>query len=113
MKLIFIYLLVSMEFVSSNNNIYEYDDQGRPIPPSIEELKKLLETDNRNIYIHCYGGHGRTGLVLVNLIQSLFEVNKDDAMYILSKSHKQRGCRYYCSLTKGRLESSTQEKQTL
>ena len=62
----------------------------------VEELKKLLQTDNRNIYIHCFGGHGRTGSVLINLLQSLFELNEASVMTFLKKSYKQRGTKNYC-----------------
>ena len=79
----------------------------------IEELSKTLEVENRNVYIHCFGGHGRTGLVLVNLLQYLFGVDKSAAMQTLRDSHKKRKCRYWCSFERGQLEDPSQENQVI
>ena len=76
----------------------------------ISELQKLLEVDNRNIYIHCFGGHGSTGSVVVNLLEALFGVGKNSAMGALKRSHQIRGC-HSCSLNLRRLESKSQEQQ--
>jgi hypothetical protein len=79
----------------------------------IEELSKLLEMDNRSVYIHCYGGHGRTGTVLSILLQYLFGVDKNTAMETLLRSHETRRCIYWCSLKHGQLEDRSQENQVL
>jgi len=81
----------------------------------IEELSKILEVDNGNVYIHCFGGHGRTGLVLVNLLQYFFGIDKSSAMQALRNSHKKRKCGYggWCSFERGQLEDSSQESQVI
>ena len=77
----------------------------------IEELGKLLEIRNRNVYIHCKGGHGRTGMVLVNLLQYIFGVDNNSAMEILRNSHKKRKCKAFCCFRRGKLEDASQEEQ--
>ena len=84
----------------------------------VEELGNILEIDHRNVYIHCYGGHGRTGMVLVNLLQYLFGIDKSAAMQTLRSSHKQRKCiksniLSWCSFERGQLENSLQETQVI
>jgi len=77
----------------------------------IEELIKILEVDHRNIYIHCYGGHGRTGSVLLHLLQALFGIDKNSAMKVIKRSHEKRDCWAFCALNRGKLESSSQNEQ--
>jgi len=77
----------------------------------IQELIKILEVHHCNIYIHCYGGHGRTGSVLVHLLQALFSISKDSAMEVIRRSHEKRNCWPFCALNLGQLESSSQENQ--
>ena len=48
----------------------------------VTELRKCLEKDKRVLYIHCYGGHGRTGTVLVNLLQPVLGLSKLQAMEV-------------------------------
>ena len=69
-----------------------------------------IVNENRVLYIHCFGGHGRTGLVVAILLQELLGMSKESAMELLQKSHEKRGCQW-CSLSRGRLESSLQEAQ--
>ena len=69
-----------------------------------------LDNENRVLYIHCFGGHGRSGLVMAILLQHILNLNKDGAMDLLQRSHQKRGCQY-CKLSKGKLESVSQEVQ--
>ena len=82
----------------------------------ISELQKLLSEGN-NIYIHCYGGHGRTGTVCVNLISAVEGIGALKALKELCSRHQyrvdERGrvCRY-CALSDGELEDREQLRQT-
>ena len=82
----------------------------------IEVLGRNLEVYHRNLYIHCFGGHGRTGLIVVNLLQYLFGIDRNSAMETLSNSHRKRNCREssenWCSFARGKLECPVQEVQS-
>ena len=68
----------------------------------IAELQKeLAEERNHMLYIHCMGGHGRTGTVVSNLISAVEGVDCSTAMRTLQKCHRGRGCRRHCSLNMG------------
>lgn len=66
--------------------------------PSKKEFVKHITTlidlmcSGRNIYIHCYGGHGRTGLYVCAVLGCLYpELRKvDDALYFFQSVHNMR-----------------------
>ena len=96
---------------------FPISDHGTPMDDSMwklmEEISNVLEIQKRNVYIHCYGGHGRSGLVLVNLLQYLFGISPSSAMKLLKESHKRRNCNFFCSFSSGNLEDSSQTKQVI
>ena len=48
------------------------------------------------IYIHCSGGHGRTGTVLVILLKMLFpDLTFEEIFDCIQCAHDQRACHYY------------------
>lgn len=47
-------------------------------------------TDDEKIYIHCRGGHGRSGLVVACILCYLFNITPQDALYKTSKYHSKR-----------------------
>jgi len=55
----------------------------------IEELVLLLN-NGENLYIHCWGGHGRTGLVVGCLLGRLFPLTSTHALELTSGYHQQR-----------------------
>jgi len=75
----------------------------------ISELKRALENE-RTLYIHCFGGHGRTGTVVLNLLEVVYGVDRKKAMDKLRGYHRMRGCGY-CALNQGELEGRTQTLQ--
>jgi len=78
----------------------------------IEVLGSNLKVNHRNLYIHCYGGHHRTGIIVVNLLEYLFGIDKNSAMETLSNSHRKRNCtKDWCIFTRGKLEGPAQEVQ--
>ena len=85
----------------------------------IAELQRILRENHghNSIYIHCYGGHGRTGLVCVNLISAIEGIGPLDAMKRLCKSHSYRMDEYSsrctdCALSEEELEDEEQMEQT-
>ena len=75
----------------------------------ITELKRSLEHGS-TLYIHCAGGHGRTGVVVVNLLEAVCGIDMQTSMQLLSECHKMRGCDD-CALNRGEMEKETQTQQ--
>ena len=76
----------------------------------VAELKQLVD-GGATLYVHCYGGHGRTGTVIVNLLQTMgAAASPTEAMALLRARHASRGCRS-CALLDGELEAPEQEAQ--
>jgi len=49
------------------------------------------------LYVHCMGGHGRTGTVVANLIAAVDGCSFSRAMATLRRAHASgRGCRGHC-----------------
>merc|ERR1712088_336283 len=73
------------------------------------QLVDLLK-NGRSLYVHCYGGHGRTGTVLLHLLSAILGKDMQASMEVLRTSHKARGCRH-CALKHGELEDRSQPRQ--
>ena len=76
----------------------------------VSQLKRLLERD-QTLYIHCFGGHGRMGTVVLPLLEMVYGVDRKKAMDILRVSHRVRGCVYNCALKQGMFEGEHQTRQ--
>jgi protein-tyrosine phosphatase len=55
----------------------------------IDLLVDLLQTGKKR-YIHCYGGHGRTGIIVSLLMSRYFKIDIEVALAMIRKSHRQR-----------------------
>ena len=73
------------------------------------QLAELLRS-GRSLYVHCYGGHGRTGTVLLHLLSATLGQDMQACMEVLREAHKARGCRH-CALSCGELEDRSQQRQ--
>jgi len=51
-------------------------------------IKKLK--DNEKIYIHCKGGHGRSGLVVAIILSKIFDISGKLALEYTKKAHNMR-----------------------
>jgi protein-tyrosine phosphatase len=56
----------------------------------IQSLKDHILNDNYPIYIHCKGGHGRSGTVCCILYGILYNKGIDEAINTIKKSHNDR-----------------------
>lgn len=60
----------------------------------IDTLADIIEKIiiGRKIYLHCYGGHGRTGLYIVALLSCIYKEleRKEDALYYFQMTHNMR-----------------------
>ena len=50
------------------------------------ELRRRLRSGER-LYIHCHSGHGRTGMIAIPLIASLFNIPAEKAMEFVQEAH--------------------------
>ncbi len=55
----------------------------------ISEVLKVLKS-NTPTYVHCRGGHGRSGMVSAILVAMLDHLSADDAITVVSEAHRQR-----------------------
>ena len=78
----------------------------------VRELHTLLD-QGHVIYLHCMGGHGRTGTVCCQWLQAEVRCTAAQAMAFLALAHQGRtACRgYRCALNEVRLEASAQTAQ--
>jgi len=72
---------------------YSMDDGGLPVDYNsykslIKHLTYLVEQNNK-IYIHCRGGHGRSGIVAACLLIHM-GYNNNEALTMVSNAHKTR-----------------------
>ena len=77
----------------------------------VAELQREL-ADGHTLYIHCMGGHGRTGTVVANLLMATNDLNFRAAMRTLQLAHRGRGCHGHCALNCGELEDESQTTQS-
>lgn len=90
----------------------------------LDELVGLAPS--HTIYIHCFGGHGRSGLISSALLQKIYGgklnqwccsllifllVSFKDSMTHLKTAHTPRQCQKRCALSRGELESAKQTSQ--
>jgi len=73
------------------------------------QLADLLK-NARCLYVHCYGGHGRTGSALLHLLSATLGQDLQACMQVLRVAHKARGCRR-CAISCGELEDRSQQRQ--
>ena len=56
----------------------------------VNKVIKLLLKKDIKIYIHCKGGHGRTGTFLALILGRIFNINADDALAYTQALHQRR-----------------------
>ena len=56
----------------------------------VEILINFLADERKIIYLHCKGGHGRTGLIISILIGLMFKITTDDALNYCQALHFRR-----------------------
>ncbi|KAL6079114.1 ADP-ribose glycohydrolase ARH3, variant 3 [Balamuthia mandrillaris] len=57
----------------------------------VERLSRLIKEErNVPVYVHCWGGHGRTGTIIALLIANLYQVGSEEALSRTGKYHNSR-----------------------
>jgi predicted protein tyrosine phosphatase len=91
-------MYIPLDMIAQKNLVFLHfpiDDHKTPTHQAfVSSITTLLQaiTSGRNIYIHCHGGHGRTGLYIVALLACLYKElrEKDLAMYFAQTTHNLR-----------------------
>ena len=55
----------------------------------ISELVNRVK-NGQKLYIHCFGGHGRTGLISIQLFSALYGISSQEATKLVNSYHDQR-----------------------
>ena len=76
---------------------YSYPIMDRSIPTNnlhfcrfLNKLINLLKNEDGKIYIHCKGGHGRSGLVVACLLCMYYEIDTEVSLEMTKFFHSQR-----------------------
>lgn len=56
----------------------------------IPKLAQRVATESECVYVHCWGGHGRTGTIIALLLAQLFGMGPERALHLTSLFHSQR-----------------------
>ena len=83
--------------VSSKYMSYPIEDRKIPVDYTtfksfIAELSTVIQNmeDTDRMYIHCRGGHGRSGMVAAVLLCILEDINSETSIVKITQSHKNR-----------------------
>jgi len=52
----------------------------------------LLTSPTSTLYVHCWGGHGRTGIIIALMLGLLYDMSADDALSRTQIYHDTRNC---------------------
>ena len=77
-----------------NYNNYPITDHGTPSKIFCKKIIKYILTElenNKTIYIHCHGGHGRTGIITAILLKHLQpNISGKETLQVISHLHSNR-----------------------
>lgn len=82
--------------VNSNTKKINYPIRDKDIPDNIKTFSgfilALMEIikNNKKLYIHCRGGHGRSGIVVACLIKLYYGIDVDKALDLTYECHQKR-----------------------
>lgn len=86
---------------STKYNYINYPIADRKIPHNWKTFAQLILRicniinnlqDNEKIYIHCKGGHGRSGILVACILCYLHKLKPDEALELTNKFHSNRKC---------------------
>jgi hypothetical protein len=100
---VFVNLTIPSELktVSYKSNYIDigYPIQDKKIPTNIDDFYAFIATlssilfslkPDEKMYIHCKGGHGRSGVVVACLLCMYYGISAEDALCITKKCHQSR-----------------------
>lgn len=82
-------------YVAKNVIRYPIEDHGVPsdlksFAVLILKLIRLIKHSSGLIYVHCKGGHGRSGVVVACVLAQLHDINSSSALKLTGKFHNER-----------------------
>lgn len=83
-------------YLKDNHKFYNYPIPDRSIIDDnitinyVKEIIELIKLPHTYIYIHCMGGHGRTGVIVALLLGIIYKMNDHDALKLTKKLHDAR-----------------------
>lgn len=89
---------------------------GEKLMEFIPKLADIVMDESQCVYVHCWGGHGRTGIIIATLLASLYKIDADTALELTEAFHSQRVvCRSHSPQTAAQFEQvrTTVEKLKL
>eukprot|EP01083_Nonionella_stella_P124907 377447_1 len=66
---------------------FEVLDNTKTIEYIDELIKIVFQTTTKKVYIHCYGGHGRSGVIGSLLLQAIYGMDSMTAIKFLNHIH--------------------------
>eukprot|EP01084_Bolivina_argentea_P133659 235899_1 len=66
---------------------FEVLDNAKTIQYIDELIKIVFQTTTKKVYIHCYGGHGRSGVIGSLLLQAIYGMDSMTAIKFLNHIH--------------------------
>lgn len=77
-------------------------DEGVPVNNVVDDLLSSVKTfrekePDKKIYVHCWGGGGRTSLVLMLILRCIFSVDSITALDLLTTHNRKYGMPRYCN----------------
>ena len=78
------------------NQIFYYPIQDGRVPQDMKDFQIYIEAlterlcRGQKMYIHCKGGHGRSGVVVACLLRSYYNLDAEEALRLTNLYHDQR-----------------------
>jgi protein-tyrosine phosphatase len=77
-------------------------------------ISTLVESSKQGaMYIHCLGGHGRSGLIMSLLYGRLFAKNGEESLAVIKESHSKRQTMHPKMRKLGSPQTKAQKKQVI
>ncbi len=89
----------NIEEYTTTKNILRYTIEDRSVPANLETYSTFLIRlgtiirnlrDNEKIYVHCKGGHGRSGVLVACVLCYMFKLSAYESLMYTSQCHNNR-----------------------
>ena len=82
--------------------------------PTLDFIKTCMESSKEGpLYIHCLGGHGRSGLISAILYATLYEKSGEEALLAVKEAHAKRKTMHPKMRKLGSPQTKAQKKQVM
>lgn len=78
---------------------------GEKLLEFIPSLADIVREESQCVYVHCWGGHGRTGIVIATLLSLLYKIDAETALELTEAFHSKRVvCKSHSPQTEAQFE---------